>query len=144
MGRILRAKRRHEEGFKSRFYTLVASDTDEVSFSSKRRSFLVDQGYEFNVIPNFNTWATNTDKLMYSTPAEQDIMLALIKTQDEAAGDDEVVEADADDLAGVWQAAQIQKQKALALKKSGKVAAKAPSAKPPAKKQHSLFRQFRK
>ena len=49
MGRILRAKRRHEEGFKSRFYTLVSRDTDEVSFSAKRRSFLVDQGYEFKV-----------------------------------------------------------------------------------------------
>lgn len=49
MGRILRAKRRTEEGFKSRFYTLVSGDTEEVVFSAKRRSFLVDQGYEFKV-----------------------------------------------------------------------------------------------
>ena len=53
MGRILRAKRRNEEGFKSRFYTLVSQDTDEVQFSAKRRSFLVDQGYEFKVSPTF-------------------------------------------------------------------------------------------
>lgn len=51
MGRILRAKRRNEVGFKSRFYTLVSKDTDEVQFSARRRRFLVDQGYEFHVIP---------------------------------------------------------------------------------------------
>ena len=49
MGRILRADRRHEEGFRSRFYTLVSRDTDEITFSAKRRLFLIDQGYEFNV-----------------------------------------------------------------------------------------------
>lgn len=49
MGRILRAKRRNEEGFRSRFFTLVSRDTDEVQFSAKRKTFLVDQGYEFRV-----------------------------------------------------------------------------------------------
>lgn len=144
MGRILRAKRRNEEGFKSRFYTLVARDTDEVSFSSKRRSFLVDQGYEFNVVSNFTSLIPNgdTSHLMYSTIGEQNKMLALIKTQEEAVGDDEVIEADADDLAGVWQQAQIQKQKAAALKKSGK--APAVLAAKVEKKTHALFRQFRR
>jgi DNA excision repair protein ERCC-3 len=80
---ILRAKRRIEEGFKSRFYTLVASDTDEVSFSSKRRSFLVDQGYEFNVVANFYTWAKDTNNLMYSKPEDQLKMLSKIQEQDE-------------------------------------------------------------
>ncbi|KAJ3279261.1 DNA repair helicase RAD25, partial [Rhizoclosmatium sp. JEL0117] len=44
LGRILRAKRRNEEGFTCRFYTLVSQDTDEVAFSEKRKRFLVDQG----------------------------------------------------------------------------------------------------
>ena len=52
MGRILRAKRRSEEGFKSRFFTLVSKDTDEVAFSVKRKRFLIDQGYEYNVKSN--------------------------------------------------------------------------------------------
>ncbi len=49
MGRILRAKRRKEIGFRSRFFTLVSKDTDEVAFSIKRKRFLIDQGYEFKV-----------------------------------------------------------------------------------------------
>lgn len=61
MGRILRAKRRNEEGFKSRFYTLVSQDTDEVQFSAKRRSFLVDQGYEFKVRHPFTFSKSVTD-----------------------------------------------------------------------------------
>ena len=67
MGRILRAKRRNEEGFRSRFYTLVSRDTDEVQFSAKRKTFLIDQGYEYKVgisEPNadfFGVEFTNTD-----------------------------------------------------------------------------------
>lgn len=49
MGRILRAKRRSEEGFKSKFYTLVSQNTEEVQFSSKRKGFLIDQGFSFRV-----------------------------------------------------------------------------------------------
>jgi DNA excision repair protein ERCC-3 len=49
MGRILRAKRRNEEGFRARFFTLVSRDTDEVAFSDKRKRFLIDQGYEYKV-----------------------------------------------------------------------------------------------
>ncbi|KAJ0345244.1 hypothetical protein COL922a_014932, partial [Colletotrichum nupharicola] len=47
LGRILRAKRRNDEGFNAFFYSLVSKDTDEMFYSSKRQAFLVDQGYAF-------------------------------------------------------------------------------------------------
>ncbi|KAI8981712.1 P-loop containing nucleoside triphosphate hydrolase protein [Mycotypha africana] len=50
LGRILRAKKRSEKGFYSRFYTLVTSDTNEVTFSEKRRQFLEeDCGYGYQI-----------------------------------------------------------------------------------------------
>ncbi|KAF2437045.1 DNA repair helicase RAD25 [Tothia fuscella] len=50
LGRILRAKRRNDEGFNAFFYSLVSKDTQEMFYSSKRQAFLVDQGYAFKVI----------------------------------------------------------------------------------------------
>ncbi|KAI8985317.1 P-loop containing nucleoside triphosphate hydrolase protein [Pilobolus umbonatus] len=50
LGRILRAKKRNEKGFYSRFYTLVTNDTLEVQFSEKRRQFLEeDCGYGYQI-----------------------------------------------------------------------------------------------
>lgn len=49
LGRILRAKRRNDEGFNAFFYSLVSKDTAEMYYSSKRQAFLVDQGYAFKV-----------------------------------------------------------------------------------------------
>ena len=50
LGRILRAKRRNDEGFNAFFYSLVSKDTTEMVYSTKRQAFLVDQGYAFKVI----------------------------------------------------------------------------------------------
>ncbi len=50
LGRILRAKRRNDEGFNAFFYSLVSKDTSEMGYSAKRQAFLVDQGYAFKVI----------------------------------------------------------------------------------------------
>lgn len=50
LGRILRAKRRNDEGFNAFFYSLVSKDTLEMAYSSKRQAFLVDQGYAFKII----------------------------------------------------------------------------------------------
>jgi DNA repair helicase Rad25 len=48
LGRILRARRRNETGFFSRFYTLVSNDTHEIGFSEKRRGFLESEcGYDY-------------------------------------------------------------------------------------------------
>lgn len=49
LGRILRAKRRNDEGFNAFFYTLVSKDTEEMYYSTKRQQFLIDQGYSFKV-----------------------------------------------------------------------------------------------
>ena len=43
LGRILRAKRRNDEGFNAFFYSLVSKDTQEMYYSSKRQGFLIDQ-----------------------------------------------------------------------------------------------------
>lgn len=59
LGRILRAKRRNDEGFNAFFYSLVSKDTNEMYYSSKRQAFLVDQGYSFKVI----THLTGIDKV---------------------------------------------------------------------------------
>ncbi|KAI8055267.1 putative DNA repair helicase RAD25 [Syncephalis plumigaleata] len=50
LGRILRAKRRNDEGFNAFFYSLVSKDTQEMYYSTKRQQFLIDQGYAFKVI----------------------------------------------------------------------------------------------
>jgi DNA excision repair protein ERCC-3 len=66
LGRILRAKRRNDEGFNAFFYSLVSRDvssiasfachsrafslqTEEMYYSTKRQQFLIDQGYAFKV-----------------------------------------------------------------------------------------------
>ena len=52
-GRILRAKRRNDEGFNAFFYSLVSKDTQEMFYSTKRQQFLIDQGYAFKTITHF-------------------------------------------------------------------------------------------
>lgn len=47
LGRILRARKRNDPGFKVFFYSLVSMDTEEMYYSKKRRQFLIDQGYVF-------------------------------------------------------------------------------------------------
>ncbi|CAO3634441.1 unnamed protein product [Cunninghamella blakesleeana] len=50
LGRVLRAKKRNEKGFYSRFYTLVTNDTHEVTFSERRRQFLEEEcGYGYQI-----------------------------------------------------------------------------------------------
>ncbi|BEJ16468.1 hypothetical protein CspHIS471_0510730 [Cutaneotrichosporon sp. HIS471] len=70
LGRILRAKRRNEEGFSAFFYSLVSKDTQEMYYSTKRQAFLVDQGYEFRVITELHG-IEKTDGLVYRTKASQ-------------------------------------------------------------------------
>ncbi|KAM5360587.1 hypothetical protein ACJZ2D_013664 [Fusarium nematophilum] len=70
LGRILRAKRRNDEGFNAFFYSLVSKDTQEMYYSYKRQAFLVDQGYAFKVI----TQLAGIDQmpgLAFATAAEQ-------------------------------------------------------------------------
>lgn len=88
LGRILRAKRRNDEGFNAFFYSLVSKDTAEMYYSSKRQAFLVDQGYAFKVITHLQG-IENLPGLAYSTLAERKELLEEVVLQNAEAGDKE-------------------------------------------------------
>ena len=85
LGRILRAKRRSDEGFNAFFYSLVSRDTEEMFYSSKRQQFLVDQGYSFKVITELRGLESFPD-LVYATYKEQVELLqaVLLATEEDA------------------------------------------------------------
>ncbi|KAH7328476.1 P-loop containing nucleoside triphosphate hydrolase protein [Stachybotrys elegans] len=88
LGRILRAKRRNDEGFNAFFYSLVSKDTQEMYFSSKRQAFLVDQGYAFKVI----TQLANIEKtpgLAFASASERRELLQKVLVENESMDDDD-------------------------------------------------------
>ncbi|CAH2353453.1 general transcription and DNA repair factor IIH helicase subunit XPB [[Candida] railenensis] len=92
LGRILRAKRRNDEGFNAFFYSLVSKDTQEMYYSTKRQAFLVDQGYAFKVITHLSGME-QLPNLAYSSARERRELLqqVLLKNEDAAGveiGDD--------------------------------------------------------
>lgn len=92
LGRILRAKRRNDEGFNAFFYSLVSKDTQEMFYSTKRQAFLVDQGYAFKVITHLSGME-KMPNLAYASPRERRELLqkVLLKNEDAAGieiGDD--------------------------------------------------------
>ncbi|KAK0738297.1 P-loop containing nucleoside triphosphate hydrolase protein [Schizothecium vesticola] len=96
LGRILRAKRRNDEGFNAFFYSLVSKDTQEMYYSAKRQTFLVDQGYAFKVI----TQLANLDKtpdLAFATAKERRELLQRTLVDNEKGGEEDV---ENDDLFG--------------------------------------------
>lgn len=93
LGRILRAKRRNDEGFNAFFYSLVSKDTQEMYYSSKRQAFLVDQGYAFKVITHLQG-IENLPGLAYASPAERRELLQEVMLQNETAADVEKVDDD--------------------------------------------------
>ncbi|KPV78366.1 uncharacterized protein RHOBADRAFT_47882 [Rhodotorula graminis WP1] len=86
LGRILRAKRRNDEGFNAFFYSLVSKDTQEMFYSSKRQGFLVDQGYAFKVITSLDG-LEQLDNLVYPTRAEQIELLQSVLLASETDAD---------------------------------------------------------
>lgn len=96
LGRILRAKRRNDEGFNAFFYSLVSKDTQEMYYSSKRQAFLVDQGYAFKVITHLQG-IENLPGLAYASPAERRELLQEVMLQNETSADVEKID---DDLFG--------------------------------------------
>jgi DNA excision repair protein ERCC-3 len=93
LGRILRAKRRNDEGFNAFFYSLVSKDTQEMYYSSKRQAFLVDQGYSFRVVTMLQG-IENLPSLAYSTPAERRELLQEVMLQNETSADVERIDDD--------------------------------------------------
>jgi DNA excision repair protein ERCC-3 len=88
LGRILRAKRRNDEGFNAFFYSLVSKDTAEMYYSSKRQAFLVDQGYAFKVITHLQG-IEKLPGLAFSTLAERKELLEEVVLQNAEAGGQE-------------------------------------------------------
>ncbi|WFD38939.1 DNA helicase [Malassezia japonica] len=86
LGRILRAKRRNDEGFNAFFYSLVSKDTAEMFYSTKRQQFLIDQGYAFRVIMNL-VGQQEMPGLVYSTKSEQIELLQSVLIASESAAD---------------------------------------------------------
>ncbi|CAE7131233.1 unnamed protein product [Rhizoctonia solani] len=99
LGRILRAKRRNDEGFNAFFYSLVSKDTQEMYYSTKRQQFLVDQGYAFKVITRLAGMEDDPD-LVYKSKAEQlELMSAvLLESEDKADLGDKMAKGDLDSV----------------------------------------------
>lgn len=93
LGRILRAKRRNDEGFNAFFYSLVSKDTNEMYYSAKRQAFLVDQGYAFKSITAL-PGLKEMPGLAFATPQERRELLTDVMLQNETAGDIEKIEGD--------------------------------------------------
>lgn len=93
LGRILRAKRRNDEGFNAFFYSLVSKDTQEMYYSSKRQAFLVDQGYAFKVITHLHG-IENLPGLAYAAPTERRELLQEVMLQNETSADVEKIDDD--------------------------------------------------
>jgi DNA excision repair protein ERCC-3 len=88
LGRILRAKRRNDEGFNAFFYSLVSKDTAEMYYSNKRQAFLVDQGYAFKVITHLQG-IENMPGLHFTTLAERKELLESVMLQNSEAASQE-------------------------------------------------------
>lgn len=89
LGRILRAKKGAiAEEFNAFFYTLVSTDSSEMSFSRKRQRFLVNQGYAYKVVTRLP--GIEKADLFYKTKEEQVLLLQ----QTLAATDADIEEED--------------------------------------------------
>ncbi|KAF2269452.1 TFIIH basal transcription factor complex helicase XPB subunit [Lojkania enalia] len=93
LGRILRAKRRNDEGFNAFFYSLVSKDTDEMFYSSKRQAFLVDQGYAFKVITRLEGLEQRPD-LAFSSPQDRRELLMDVLLAKDTDADEEKIAGD--------------------------------------------------
>ncbi|KAF8842067.1 DNA helicase [Paxillus ammoniavirescens] len=100
LGRILRAKRRNDEGFNAFFYSLVSKDTQEMFYSTKRQQFLIDQGYAFKVITHLDG-LEDLEDLVYRTKDEQIELISSVLLANESEADlGTDIRASEGDLAG--------------------------------------------
>ncbi|KAJ3127241.1 hypothetical protein HK098_006606 [Nowakowskiella sp. JEL0407] len=141
LGRILRAKRRYEEGFKSRFYTLVSRDTDEMHFSAKRKRFLIDQGYQYKVVPSLDTLIPNFKNVVMPVQ-ERMALLEKVRTADDSAGKEEVI-ADDDDVNRGRKKEPTASSNVAAGAGRGRGRGRGGVTKEPPKKSNALFKAWR-
>lgn len=86
LGRILRAKRRNDQGFNAFFYSLVSKDTQEMYYSTKRQAFLVDQGYAFKVITHLHGMESLPNLAYASARERRELLQEVLLKNEEAAG----------------------------------------------------------
>ena len=110
LGRILRAKRRTDDGFNAYFYTLVSKDTNEMFYSQKRQQFLIDQGYAFKVVTQLQ--GIENAQLYFKTSAEQKSLLKkiILATESDITKQDNMPELD--ELQEISHEGNINKGKA--------------------------------
>ncbi|KAH7160689.1 P-loop containing nucleoside triphosphate hydrolase protein [Dactylonectria macrodidyma] len=106
LGRILRAKRRNDEGFNAFFYSLVSKDTQEMFYSSKRQAFLVDQGYAFKVITHLADADKMPDLAFTSTFERRELLQRALADNEKLTEED----IETDDLFCVRQKGQPRKK----------------------------------
>ncbi|KAL7753949.1 DNA repair helicase RAD25 [Sorochytrium milnesiophthora] len=115
LGRILRAKRRNDEGFNAFFYSLVSRDTEEMYYSTKRQQFLIDQGYAFRVITHLEGIDTRND-LAFATPQEQRELL-----QSVIMASDRDIDEDDGDATGLRPAKALQNKMGGVVRTTGRI-----------------------
>lgn len=122
LGRILRAKRRNDEGFNAFFYSLVSKDTSEMGYSAKRQAFLVDQGYAFKVITHLSG-IESLPGLAFRSSAERIELLNHVLLQQETNADIANIEQIDEDLfSGRSGAFRGDRKKALVRRQAGSLA----------------------
>ncbi|TBU09736.1 DNA repair helicase Rad25 [Hamiltosporidium magnivora] len=94
LGRILRAKKRNDPGFRVFFYSLVSKDTDEMYYSSKRQQFLVDQGYSFKVITRMKQAEENIDRVFRSKNEQRELLATILLTSENEMESEESEDTD--------------------------------------------------
>ena len=100
LGRILRARRRNDEGFNAFFYSLVSKDTQEMFYSTKRQQFLIDQGYAFKVITHLDGLEKLPDLVYKSRDEQIELLSAVLMANESEAELGTDVRAGEGDLAG--------------------------------------------
>ncbi|KAF2357840.1 Helicase XPB/Ssl2 [Trinorchestia longiramus] len=97
LGRILRAKKSAvAENFNAFFYALLSQDTREMGYSRKRQSFLINQGYAYQVITPNKLTGFDKEELLYSTKEEKLSLLESIL----AAAESDLFEEGVGDVGG--------------------------------------------
>ncbi|CAG8571330.1 3902_t:CDS:10 [Funneliformis caledonium] len=119
LGRILRAKRRNDEGFNAFFYSLVSTDTQEMFYSTKRQQFLIDQGYAFKVITKLEGMDTAKDLVYRDHQDQLSLLTEVLLANDHDADLDNDIEINVDDLPGTVTSRNfISQQKGFGVKRN--------------------------
>ncbi|KAJ4346867.1 DNA repair helicase RAD25 [Didymosphaeria variabile] len=90
LGRILRAKRRNDEGFNAFFYSLVSKDTDEMSYAARRQTFLVDQGYAFKIITKLEGIENRNDLFFRTLEDRKELLTEVCLAKESDAAEERI------------------------------------------------------